>query len=406
MTRPRRPAMTPLAPSLSQVQSPRLPAAEALMPYLSRIDANRWYSNRGELVQRLEERLNALLTAGGSTGLPSTVLVTASNGTAAIEAAILACAGRATAERPLAIIPSYTFVATALAVMRCGYQPYFADVDPETAMLDPAAVAVHPVLGKAGLILPVAAYGRAPAMRAWEEVHARTGVPVVVDAAPAFEAFVRDPGLVSATVPATLSFHATKSFSTAEGGAVLWADETRLFQVVQITCFGVTDQRLALFEGFNGKLSEYHAAMGLACLDEWTRREAAYGRIAAAYREGEGTRSEIGTLLTAPEISAAYVLLQSPPAAASQLAEQRLAERGIGARRWYGMGLHRQPAFAEAPRDALPVTEDLTLRQLGLPAAIDLSGEDITFVLDTLRLTGRDDTHAEDARPERQPRYG
>ncbi|UOM37310.1 DegT/DnrJ/EryC1/StrS family aminotransferase [Acuticoccus sp. I52.16.1] len=396
------------SPSLAQVQSPRLPTAETLLPYLARIDETRWYSNRGELVQRLERRLNALFSGGASEA--TSLLVTASTGSAAIEAAVLAAAGRATPERPLALMPSYTFVATALSVIRCGYRPYFVDVDPETWTLDPDAIAAHPHLAEAGLVMPVTAYGRVPDMRGWERVHAATGVPVVVDAAPAFEPFVRDPGLVSATVPAALSFHATKSFSTAEGGAVLWRDESRLFQVAQISCFGVTDQRLCLFEGFNGKLSEYHAAMGLACLDEWTRREDAYARIAAAYRGGDTAPDQAGTIVATPEVSAAYVILDSPNAAVSHLAEQRLAARGIGTRRWYGMGLHRQPAFADAPHDPLPVTEELTLRHLGLPAAIDLTDEDIAFVLHTLNgnHAGGGETRigATAGTTPRQPRYG
>ncbi|WP_226584288.1 DegT/DnrJ/EryC1/StrS family aminotransferase [Acuticoccus sediminis] len=402
-----------LRSSLAQVQVPRLPTGETLMPYLARVDANRWYSNRGELVQRLESRLNVLLGGRENAGLTTrdgtdrggdghAVVVTANTGSAAIEAAILAAAGRATPERPIALVPSYTFVATALSVIRCGYRPHFVDVDPATWMLDPAALAAHPMLDRAGLVMPVAAYGRAPDMRAWEKMHAATGVPVVIDAAPAFEAFARDPGLISATVPAALSFHATKSFSTIEGGAVLWRDEGRLFQVAQISCFGVTDQRLCLFEGFNGKLSEYHAAMGLACLDEWTRREDAYARIARAYQADLGS---VGRVVTAPAISAAYVLLESENAAVSYIAEQRLGARGIGARRWYGMGLHRQPAFADATRDPLPVTEGLTLRHLGLPAAIDLTDEDIAFVLATLH---GEDIHTSEAgaTARLQPRYG
>lgn len=380
MSEPVRPPFAPPLPlALTQVQAPKLPTAETLLPYLARIDDNRWYSNRGSLVQRLESRLNALL------GASSSALVSLANGTAAIEAAILATAGRATPERPLALMPSYSFVATPLAAIRCGFTPHFVDIDPATWMLDPAALAAHPALDRAGLILPVAAHGRAPDMRGWEGVQAETGVAVVVDAAASFEAFLHDPGLISDTVPATLSFHATKAFSTAEGGAVLWRDETNLFRLVQISCFGVSDQRVCLFEGFNGKLSEYQAAVGLACLDEWPAREATYARIAARY--GAAELGSIGRLATLPEVSAAYVILESPNAAASYMAEQRLAAAGIGTRRWYGMGLHRQPAFAGAPRDPLPVTEDITLRHLGLPAAIDLTDADIDLALGALADT-------------------
>jgi dTDP-4-amino-4,6-dideoxygalactose transaminase len=73
-----------------------LPRAEQLYPYLKTIDANRWHTNRGELVIALETRLGDLLGAG------SAKVITANSGTAAIEAAVLAVAGRAAAEPPCA----------------------------------------------------------------------------------------------------------------------------------------------------------------------------------------------------------------------------------------------------------------------------------------------------------------
>src|SRR5215475_7865920 len=105
------------------VMRPQLPRADDLLPYLRAIDASRFYSNNGPLVTALERRLaeHFRLPAGG--------VVCIGSGTAAIVGAVLASAGRARAERPFALLPAFTFVATASAVEQCGYRPYLADVD-------------------------------------------------------------------------------------------------------------------------------------------------------------------------------------------------------------------------------------------------------------------------------------
>jgi hypothetical protein len=117
---------------------PLLPSADRLLPYLRRIDVTRNYSNHGPLSRELEERL------AGALALPEGGLVCASSGTAALVGAILATAGPATPKRPLAIIPAFTFAATASVVAQCGYQPYLADVDPESWMLAADRLIEHP----------------------------------------------------------------------------------------------------------------------------------------------------------------------------------------------------------------------------------------------------------------------
>jgi hypothetical protein len=113
------------------VLRPALPRAEQILPYLRIIDDTRVYSNHGTLNAALERRLAVHL------GLPAGGLVCASSGTAALVGAILASAGRGTAERPFAVMPAFTFVATALAVEQCGYRVCLADIDPDSWPLDP-----------------------------------------------------------------------------------------------------------------------------------------------------------------------------------------------------------------------------------------------------------------------------
>ena len=360
---------------------PQLPTAIELLPYLQESDATRHYTNRGPLVRRLELRLAEYL------GLPSEAVRTASNGTSAIEVAILALAGMATPQRPYALLPSYTFAATALAAERCGYRPIFCDVDPKTWSMDLGAVPQHPLLDKIGLILHVAPYGRAPQMRQAERLTSLTGIPVVVDAAASFERLLEDPSLVSGTVPMTISFHATKTFSTGEGGAVLWKNAAGQDSVVQAANFGFNLSRRSEVPGMNAKLSDLHAAVGLAMLDTFETRRKDYASTAKAWATAAAGLP--GGLHLPPELASIYIMWETPTSQIMDRAIGALTAANIDSRRWYEDGLHRQPHFKrfggpDVQSIALPVTEDLGSRLLGLPMAHDLAKDQIERVVDVL----------------------
>lgn len=368
---------------------PQLPPADRLLPYLQRIDATRVYSNRGPLVWDLEIRLAEAM------GLPAHAVHTAASGTLALALAILAHAGRGNpaGPRPLALVPSLTFVATAQAAELCGYRPVFVDVDPACWTVDPAALAAHPALAQAGLVLAAAPYGVLPDLAGLERLQAATGVPVVVDAAAGFEALCDAPGSASATVPMVLSFHATKSFSTGEGGAVIWDCEDARLRLVRIANFGFLGTREARGPGLNAKMSEYHAAVGLAMLDDLGPRRQAQARVAARYGQAAAAAGLRGRLHLPPGISPAYALYEAADVAACDRAAAALEAACIDSRRWYGRGVDREPWYAaqppanvpseprsEPPADPLPVTRDLCDRLLGLPTAPDLDAAAIARI--------------------------
>ena len=370
------------------VLRPLLPPAEALLPYLRRIDAGRLYSNRGPLVWELEARL------AGRIGTTAQAVRTAASGTLALALAILAHAGRGdpAGPRPIALLPAFTFVATAQAAELCGYRPVFVDVDPVRWTVDPAALRAHPAFDRAGLVLVAAPYGVLPDVAGCARLQAETGVPVVIDAAASFEALCDSPGRVSETVPMALSFHATKGFSTGEGGAVVWASEAAQLQVLQIANFGFLGTRAARSIGLNAKMSEYHAAVGLAMLDALEARRAAQARVAATYAAAAAAVGLRGRLHLPPRISPAYALYGATDAPTCTRAAAALQTAGIDSRRWYGRGVDREPWYAAAPAEplqdrrpeTLPVTRDLCDRLLGLPTAPDLNPDAIIRVVTAL----------------------
>jgi dTDP-4-amino-4,6-dideoxygalactose transaminase len=377
--RPEPQALSPIpAATRIHVYRAKLPAAEALLPYLTEIDARRWYSNHGLLVQRFQARIGAMLGVGDG-------VIAAASGWAALQAAILAAAGRAASRRPLAIMPSYTFVATALAAEQCGYQPYFVDVGEDDWLLSPQSLEDHPALSRAGVVIPVAAYGRGVDQEPWLRFRQATGIPVVVDAAAAFAVLNFDPDRFLGDVPVALSFHATKPLSTGEGGAVVWRNIEGTLAAARAINFGFLGSRECTGPSLNGRMSEYHAAIGNASLDEWEGARARW-RITCSHYERLAAESGLADrLILSPSVATSYVLFRCAHADEAAHLAARLAAKGIDHRHWYGRGLHTHAHFAAAERDDLPVTNRIAPALIGLPSAIDLELEAIQEVVSAVK---------------------
>ncbi len=358
------------APARIPVARPLLPDTASLTPYLTRIDEGRWYSNFGPLLTDLERRLTARLAKPAQ-------LATVANGTLAITLALQALGCE---PGDLCVIPAWTFTATAHAVRQAGLEPWLLDVDPDTWMLDPAAVvaALATAPGPVAAIVPVAAFGRMPDLDAWAKVARHTGVPVVVDGAAAFDALNRAP------VPVTVSLHATKSVSTGEGGFIASDDADFIARFKALTTFGFEGDRYSRVTATNAKLSEYAAAVGLASLDAWSHTRTRLSFLAQQIR---------ATLALTPQIGfqkgwgatwlSSVCVVATPDGRASQIAAA-LAQAGIDTRAWWGEGIHHQPAFEGALRTALPVTDRLAASTLGLPFYVDMPDTEIWRLVDAL----------------------
>jgi dTDP-4-amino-4,6-dideoxygalactose transaminase len=193
-----------------------------------------------------------------------------------------------------------------------------------------------------------------------------------------------DAGATPFPLPVALSFHATKSLGTGEGGGVVCSDLEALARIGRALNFGFESVRDCRSANTNGKLSEYNAAVGLAELDDWEAKHAAFLAVAAHYRALAQARGLAESLHLAPDIACNYALFLAADAGAAARACARLAAANIGYRHWYGLGLHRQTYCAGFPAQPRPVTDDLAPRLVGLPMAPDLPRAAIERVLDAL----------------------
>lgn len=337
---------------------PLLPRAEAIVPYLAEIDGARWYTNLGPLVRRLERRLEERL------GVPDGGVMTAGNATVALTAGLMALGLPPGA---LVAVPAWTFCATAHAVVQAGLMPYMMDVDERTWSL--SADTVRAALDEGvplAAVIPVVPFGAPFDGAPWQSLRREAGLPVIVDAAAAFDTWT------DASLPAVISLHATKALGAGEGGVLAAEDVDLTARARRICSFGFDGLAIASRAGFNGKMSEYTAAVALAALDAWpvTRRDwlGAAAHYAPLDRPGGVLRQPgFGTQWAG---SACVVRL---PGRAAQAVGEVLAARGIGTRPWWPQALPDHPAFGGVPGRGVPVARTLARETLGLPLWRDLS---------------------------------
>jgi dTDP-4-amino-4,6-dideoxygalactose transaminase len=221
-------------------------------------------------------------------------------------------------------------------------------------------------------VIPVSPFGRAVPQAPWRLFRERTGVAVVIDGGGSFEAISADPTRYLGEIPVALSFHATKSFSTAEGGCVITTDSRwpeRLSQALNFGFFATRDCRAA---STNGKMSDYHAAVGLAELDGWAAKHDMLRTVANSYRQKLNTVGLGDSVWVAPDVASCYALFRCACGAEVESVLRSLEESNVETRFWYGHGVHRQSYYADASRDSLPVTERIAPLSVGLPVALDL----------------------------------
>jgi dTDP-4-amino-4,6-dideoxygalactose transaminase len=224
-----------------------------------------------------------------------------------------------------------------------------------------------------------ALHGHVHDASAWDAFSAETGIAVLVDAAGAVG--YQKVGL---TTSAVFSLHATKPLAVGEGGFFATAAEEGARRVRTASNFGFEDGEV-IHPGTNAKLSEYHAAVGLAALKAWPARAARRLAIYQAYAAALDRPDLRSAVTLATRSSASPNLCVRMHRGNVDRTVSRLAESGIETRRWYWPPLHRHPGFADLPRvGSLEVTETLADQLLGLPFHLELKPDDPARVSEAL----------------------
>ncbi len=253
------------------VTRPLLPPLEALQARLAEVWTARWLTNAGEQHEELGRAIRAYL------GVPEVSLF--NNGTIALLAAV-----RALGLRGEVITTPFTFPATPHAISWSGATPVFCDIDPETMTLDPVSVEAA-ITSRTTGILAVHVYGIPCDVAALQALADRYGLKVIYDAAHAFGTRINGVGIGNFGDASMFSFHATKLFHTAEGGALTSRSEASRTAFDHLKNFGILNQEEVDVVGINGKMNELQAALGLAVLERVPDEVRSRQAIIARYRE-------------------------------------------------------------------------------------------------------------------------
>ena len=364
----------PLFTTPLHVGRPNIPDVDDVLTRIRGALERAWLTNDGPLVRELEQKLARYL------GVAHCVAM--ANGTVALE--VLACALSLSGE---VIVPAFTFVATAHAFAWLGIEPVFCDIDPATHTIDVRA-AEKLITTRTSAIVGVHLWGRACNVRELEELAARHRVPVIYDAAHALGSSVGKRRVGNFGVAEVFSFHATKFFNTFEGGAVTTNDAALAAKLRLLRNFGFAGYDDIVALGTNAKLSEAHAAMGLALVEQLDALVNANVRSWVHY--GDALRGIEGIRLLQVEdgygSNYQYVVLEVEaafPLTRDQLL-QVLWEENVRARRYFFPGCHRVPPYVSKSQPVLPNTEEVIARVLVLPAGATITNEEIDAVSDLI----------------------
>ncbi|SFL58908.1 dTDP-4-amino-4,6-dideoxygalactose transaminase [Porphyromonadaceae bacterium KH3CP3RA] len=254
------------------VTSPLLPPLEEFIPYLEDIWERKWLTNNGYYHQELEKALAEYL------GIKYISLFT--NGTLPLMTALQGL--RITGE---VITTPYSFVATTHSLWWNGIKPVFVDVDPKTGNIDPNKIEAA-ITPRTTAIMPVHVYGNPCDTQRIQGIADTYGLKVIYDAAHAFGVTINGESILKEGDISTLSFHATKTYNTVEGGALICRDAETKKRIDYLKNFGFAGETKVVAPGINGKLDEIRAAYGLVELKHVDTAIEARKKVAIEYRNG------------------------------------------------------------------------------------------------------------------------
>lgn len=359
------------------VTQPFLPPLEEFIPYLEEIWASKYLTNGGPQHQLLEEKLARYL------GVEHLALF--NNGTNALMTAL-----QALNLKGEVITTPFSFVATSNALLWNGIKPVFTDIDPITLNLDPAKIEAA-ITPETTAILPVHCYGNPCDTDAINDIAQRHGLKVVYDAAHAFGVHNEQGSVLNIGDLSILSFHATKVFNTFEGGAIICPDAEMKTKINNLKNFGIEDEVTVTIAGANGKMSEVHAAMGLAQLKHIDEAIDRRGAVDARYRTG---LAAIKGLTALPKLNqtvsnfAYFPILVNDdyPLTRDEIYDE-LRAHGILTRRYFYPLISEFPMYTGLPSSGaknLPVATEMALRIICLPIYPDLEHDDVDRILAVL----------------------
>jgi dTDP-4-amino-4,6-dideoxygalactose transaminase len=365
------------------VGSPNVGDKAAFSRRMEEIFASRRFSNHGPFVREFEARIAEIAGVRHC--------VATCNATLGLELVIEALGITGSA-----IVPSFTFIATAHALERCGVTPIFCDVDPATHNIDPTLIA-RLIRKDTSAILGVHLWGRPCPVDALAKIAAESKLRLLFDAAHAFGASHDELAIGGFGDAEVFSFHATKAINSFEGGAITTNDDQLADRLREMVNFGTAPDGRVVRSGTNAKLSEPCAAMGLTSIEAKDMIFAHNRANHQAYRQGLSGVAGLALLpypeSESPNFQYAVVEVDARNFGLSRDELVRLLKaENVLAQRYFHPGCHRSEPYLsrrDGSEAVLPVTERLCDSVICLPTGLAVTADDIARICRIIELAAR-----------------
>jgi dTDP-4-amino-4,6-dideoxygalactose transaminase len=351
------------------VTQPSMPPLEEFIPYLEQIWESRILTNGGPIHQQFERALCEYLGIGH--------IALLNNGTTALMIAL-----KALDLRGEVITTPYSFVATSHALLWNNLTPVFIDINSADLNMDPGRIE-EAITADTSAILAVHCYGNPCDVDAIHKIAKAHGLKVIYDAAHAFGVGYQGGSLLNHGDLSVLSFHATKVFTTFEGGAIVCHDVETKRKIDGLKNFGIADHyQSILSHGLNGKMSEVQAAFGLLQLKYVERAIARRREIDGHYRRLLRDVPGIRCLDHTKSGNYSYfpLLVEGEYPLSRDVLHEKLRSRNINARRYFYPLIPEFPMYSTLPSarpENLPVANAVAQKAICLPMYPSLELEDI-----------------------------
>ncbi len=318
-------------------------------------------THNGPLVQRFEKEVTDFLHVKN--------IVSVVNGTIAIQLAI-----RALKLKGEIITTPFTFIATISSIIWEGCTPVFVDIDAETLNMDPSKIE-DKITERTCAILPVHVFGNPCDIEAIDTIAKKHNLKVIYDAAHAVGVNYKGKSIFEYGDISTTSFHATKMLNTAEGGACFAVDSELHEKLKRLRFFGFDDCKNVVDDGTNAKMTEVHAAIGIANLHYLQAALDDRKEKYILYKDLLSQSSDLKFQKINEDCNYSYFPVIFPTETTLELVEKKLNAKGIYPRRYFYPSVNTFTYIL--PYVEMPVSEDIAKRILCLPLYYDLTKKDI-----------------------------
>ncbi len=347
------------------VTKPYTPSLKKYSDIVSKSFSNEWFTNRGPLVERLEKAIIKELKT------PS--LICTNNGTIPLQLAL-----KLFGTKNEIITTPFSYVATTASILWEGLNPIFVDIDPENLTIDETKIEAA-ITEKTSCILATHVFGNPCNVIEIEKIAKKFELNVIYDAAHCFGVGYMGRSLFNFGDVSTCSFHATKLFHTAEGGAIFVNNYENYEKLFYMHKFGHDGPENYRGIGLNAKMSELNAAMGLTILPDFDQIVRKRKEIYFLYRQHlDLDELKLFEPRENTEWNYSYVPVIFPSEERMHIVKNELENNDIWPRRYFYPSLNKLPYIEETK--GMIYSEEVSKKILCLPSYHNLQEANIITI--------------------------